>query len=346
MGKQPRGWYPDPENPLRERLWNGHDWVDRTRPRSPGAPAKRTVPRSRVRPKAILVFSTVIAVAAASVLLLQTSSEEDPEWCETAEECAEVLRRDGETIRTLAGTDGRPKATQLQTITNTLDSVCAREHELRITLWGPPGEKGASSTDRFTWRTARIARRPKVYRYWVDELGEHKRVLHAVAAAVPDENVKAAVRNIVALLEEEQSIVNKNISDWNKTLELMRDGRRNGKRWTELYEMTIPLEDYSLLPDGWHEGVRGFHGALHKSFGLSDVFAATSFPTCPDEIDPKHYSGEPCSIMGGRYVSSTGDCAPQLDPSEEEYMQLVPCPPNKRLTLEELIVCQRPLNWP
>ena len=104
------------------------------------------------------------------------------------------------------------------------------------------------------------------------------------------------------------------------------DGRRNGKRWTELYEMTIPLEDYSLPADGWHENVRGFHGALHKSFELSDVFAATSFPTCPDAIGPKHYSGEPRSSMSGRYVSSTGDCALQLGPSEEECMHLVPCP--------------------
>lgn len=29
------GWYPDPSNPLQERLWDGDEWVDRTRPRSP-----------------------------------------------------------------------------------------------------------------------------------------------------------------------------------------------------------------------------------------------------------------------------------------------------------------------
>jgi hypothetical protein len=29
------GWYPDPSDPLRERLWDGEDWVEKTRPRAP-----------------------------------------------------------------------------------------------------------------------------------------------------------------------------------------------------------------------------------------------------------------------------------------------------------------------
>lgn len=35
----PAGWYPDPSNPLKERLWDGTDWVDRTRLRAPISPS-------------------------------------------------------------------------------------------------------------------------------------------------------------------------------------------------------------------------------------------------------------------------------------------------------------------
>lgn len=37
MEATPAGWYPDPANPLQERLWDGTDWVDRVRPRHPSA---------------------------------------------------------------------------------------------------------------------------------------------------------------------------------------------------------------------------------------------------------------------------------------------------------------------
>jgi hypothetical protein len=35
VSDNPPGWYPDPANPLQERLWDGSDWVDRLRPRHP-----------------------------------------------------------------------------------------------------------------------------------------------------------------------------------------------------------------------------------------------------------------------------------------------------------------------
>lgn len=38
------GWYPDPADPLKERLWDGADWVDRTRPRAPISPSPVPVP--------------------------------------------------------------------------------------------------------------------------------------------------------------------------------------------------------------------------------------------------------------------------------------------------------------
>jgi hypothetical protein len=49
MGKQPRGWYPDPENPLRERLWDGDDWVERVRPRPPATAAETPAASTDVR---------------------------------------------------------------------------------------------------------------------------------------------------------------------------------------------------------------------------------------------------------------------------------------------------------
>lgn len=38
------GWYPDPADPLKERLWDGTEWVDRTRPRAPISPSPALVP--------------------------------------------------------------------------------------------------------------------------------------------------------------------------------------------------------------------------------------------------------------------------------------------------------------
>ena len=37
------GWYPDPTNPLQERLWDGSEWIDRVRVRAP-VPAPQPVP--------------------------------------------------------------------------------------------------------------------------------------------------------------------------------------------------------------------------------------------------------------------------------------------------------------
>jgi len=30
------GWYPDPQNPMQQRLWDGATWTDQTRPSLPG----------------------------------------------------------------------------------------------------------------------------------------------------------------------------------------------------------------------------------------------------------------------------------------------------------------------
>jgi hypothetical protein len=48
----PAGWYPDPSNPLQERLWDGDDWVDRVRPRPPvaAAPATESTSQQEVLP--------------------------------------------------------------------------------------------------------------------------------------------------------------------------------------------------------------------------------------------------------------------------------------------------------
>ena len=35
MSSIPAGWYPDPTNPLQERLWDGDEWMEKTRPRQP-----------------------------------------------------------------------------------------------------------------------------------------------------------------------------------------------------------------------------------------------------------------------------------------------------------------------
>lgn len=43
MDATPAGWYPDPTNPLQERLWDGSEWVNRVRVRAP-VPAAQPVP--------------------------------------------------------------------------------------------------------------------------------------------------------------------------------------------------------------------------------------------------------------------------------------------------------------
>jgi uncharacterized protein with PQ loop repeat len=42
MNATPAGWYPDPTNPLQERLWDGSEWIDRVRVRAP-VPAAQPV---------------------------------------------------------------------------------------------------------------------------------------------------------------------------------------------------------------------------------------------------------------------------------------------------------------
>ena len=40
------GWYPDPTNPLQERLWDGTDWTDQARPISPASIRETQNPHS------------------------------------------------------------------------------------------------------------------------------------------------------------------------------------------------------------------------------------------------------------------------------------------------------------
>lgn len=59
MSNIPAGWYPDPTNPLQERLWDGNEWIERTRPRQPelagmSASAQGTPPDGATRPKTYL----------------------------------------------------------------------------------------------------------------------------------------------------------------------------------------------------------------------------------------------------------------------------------------------------
>lgn len=44
MSETPAGWYPDPANPLQERLWDGSEWVEKTRTRTPAAAMSATTP--------------------------------------------------------------------------------------------------------------------------------------------------------------------------------------------------------------------------------------------------------------------------------------------------------------
>ena len=48
MSENPAGWYPDPANPLQERLWDGSDWVDRVRPRATEADGLQVVLRGEI----------------------------------------------------------------------------------------------------------------------------------------------------------------------------------------------------------------------------------------------------------------------------------------------------------
>ena len=38
------GWYPDPVNPLQERLWDGSEWIDKVRPRPPVSTSLESMP--------------------------------------------------------------------------------------------------------------------------------------------------------------------------------------------------------------------------------------------------------------------------------------------------------------
>lgn len=44
------GWYPDPVNPLQERLWDGSEWVDKVRPRPPVSSSPAPMPAPSLDP--------------------------------------------------------------------------------------------------------------------------------------------------------------------------------------------------------------------------------------------------------------------------------------------------------
>ncbi len=79
MAENSPGWYPDPENPLRERLWDGSDWVDRVRPRPPAAATPTvgaTTAQKPLRPPSPVGGRSSLAIAsvlAASLSLFITT---------------------------------------------------------------------------------------------------------------------------------------------------------------------------------------------------------------------------------------------------------------------------------
>ena len=56
------GWYPDPTDPLQERLWDGSDWVDKVRPRPPVS----TSPESMQAPTVASAQQPVLDLASKS----------------------------------------------------------------------------------------------------------------------------------------------------------------------------------------------------------------------------------------------------------------------------------------
>lgn len=44
MADAPKGWYPNPEDELTERWWDGYRWTDATRPATPPVPDPPSVP--------------------------------------------------------------------------------------------------------------------------------------------------------------------------------------------------------------------------------------------------------------------------------------------------------------
>ena len=56
------GWYPDPTDPLQERLWDGGDWVDKVRPRPPVS----TSPESMQAPTVASAQQPVLDLASKS----------------------------------------------------------------------------------------------------------------------------------------------------------------------------------------------------------------------------------------------------------------------------------------
>jgi hypothetical protein len=80
MTSHPPGWYPDPTNPLQERLWDGSDWVDHVRDRATSAgqipeqeqqahPATRYASRRIARIRVIPVVLVLLVVGATLVTL-------------------------------------------------------------------------------------------------------------------------------------------------------------------------------------------------------------------------------------------------------------------------------------
>jgi hypothetical protein len=85
VSETPAGWYPDPTNPLQERLWDGSDWVDRVRPRQgkPASTETTTAPtprrRSSAGAKVLLVFIALVFVVNIPAIFGLNTSPQEPD---------------------------------------------------------------------------------------------------------------------------------------------------------------------------------------------------------------------------------------------------------------------------
>ena len=89
MSNVPPGWYPDPTNPLQERLWDGSAWTDQARPKSP---ASMTSPSSYIhgssinaadQPKSYLglsIASTVCGCLPLGIWAIVLATQVDNAW--------------------------------------------------------------------------------------------------------------------------------------------------------------------------------------------------------------------------------------------------------------------------
>ncbi len=292
MSVNPPGWYPDPVNPLQERLWDGSDWVDRVRPRST-APADEKEEKSVTgltkaemrelrRMRAVVACVTVAAVAGA--LVWRIADTRDPSGNEvTSLQPVEEVVPEPLTPQ------------QFSLVDQTLRRHCSREFEIQEALLGAYKDESGNFvrespervSKRLDWLQENATSIVDVHRYWAKELGSYASTMRTVAAAVQDDSMRSVMHDLTGQFENEAAAEAAMISRYEAADDKLRASSG-----------LLGLAAFDLPADQTVDAL-AFYAEIADITGDPSVIERTC---AGGGEDYSLYTGTPCEIMGGIFL--------------------------------------------